>query len=65
MDSFHQLPGEGAEEQVMEEDSDGGAHSVVTGDQGTIHAHQEQCLSQDQGYGQLTMDGMELLSLGL
>ena len=58
VNALHQLPGEGAEKEVVEEDSDGGAHSVRTGHQCPIHAHQEQNVSQTQGNGQLPVDGV-------
>lgn len=63
MDALDQLPGEGAEEEVVEQDSDGGADSVVTWDEGAIHSHQEESLGEAQGYCQLSVDVMQLLRL--
>lgn len=63
MNSFNQLPGEGAEEEVVEENSNGGTHGIRAGHQCLIHAYQKQKLGQKQGYRELSMDGVQVFCI--
>ncbi len=63
VDALHQLPGEGAEEEVVKEGSNGGADGIMARHKGTVHTHQEQSLRETQCYRKLTVDPVELFRL--